>query len=136
LIGSETGGHEDDFSTADVRPRDRFDSWHAAARKYIIDHDSRPDCRLTFAAKLCYAALDEMTLASVECSPMMAVHTSRQVSQTTPDELFVCRELTGTMLFEQSRREAALKAGRRFRAAYGLLPREYRKIHGPGSMQP
>ncbi|HEV7448359.1 MAG TPA: helix-turn-helix domain-containing protein [Steroidobacteraceae bacterium] len=99
------------FSTADVRPRDRFDSWHAAARKYIIDHDSRPACRLTFAAKLCCAALDEMTLVSFECSPMIAAHTSRHVSQTTPDELFVCRELTGSMLIEQSSREVALKAG-------------------------
>jgi hypothetical protein len=25
-------------STADVRPRDRFDSWYATARKYVIDH--------------------------------------------------------------------------------------------------
>ena len=99
------------FSTAEVRPRDRFDSWLAAARKYIIDHDSRPDCRLTFAAKLCCAALDEMTLVSFECSPMEAAHTSWHVSQTTPDELLVCRELTGTMLFEQSSREAALKPG-------------------------
>jgi AraC family transcriptional activator of tynA and feaB len=64
------------FSTADVRPRDRFDSWHAAAQQYIIDHDSRPDCRLTFEAKLCSVALDEMTLVSLESSPMTVSHTS------------------------------------------------------------
>jgi AraC family transcriptional activator of tynA and feaB len=72
------------FSTADVRPRDRFDSWHAAAQQYIIDHDSRPDCRLTFEAKLCSVALDEMTLVSLESSPMTVSHTSRHVAQATP----------------------------------------------------
>ncbi|MDB6106412.1 MAG: AraC family transcriptional regulator [Gammaproteobacteria bacterium] len=99
------------FSTADVRPRDRFDSWHAAAQQYVIDHDSCPDCRLTFEAKLCSVALDEMTLVSVETSPMTVSHTSRHVAQTTPDELFVCRQLTGALLLEQGGREVALKAG-------------------------
>ena len=40
------------FSTAGVRPCERFDSWHARARQYVIDHDSRPNCLLTFEAKL------------------------------------------------------------------------------------
>jgi AraC-like DNA-binding protein len=99
------------FSTADFRPHDRFDSWHAAARKYVIDHDSRPDCRLTFAAKLCCAALDEMTLVSFDCSPMTVAHTSRHIAQVTPDELFICRQFAGTLLVEQSGREAVLGAG-------------------------
>ncbi|MDB6108025.1 MAG: AraC family transcriptional regulator [Gammaproteobacteria bacterium] len=99
------------FSTADVRPRDRFDSWHAAAQQYIIDHDSRPDCRLTFEAKLCSVALDEMTLVSLESSPMTVSHTSRHVAQATPDELFICRQLAGALLLEQDAREVALKAG-------------------------
>jgi AraC family transcriptional activator of tynA and feaB len=99
------------FTTADVRPGDRFDSWHEAARKYIIEHDSHPDCRLTFAAKLCCAALDELTLVSLDSSPLTAVHTSRHVAQTTPDELLVCRQFAGTLLIEQSSRKVALHTG-------------------------
>jgi AraC family transcriptional activator of tynA and feaB len=112
LIGLGTGRHmKTIFSTADVRPCDRFDSWHAAARQYIIDHDSHPDCRLTFAARLSCAALDEMTFVSFESSPMTVSHTSRHVAQATPDELFICRQLAGALLLEQDGREVALKTG-------------------------
>lgn len=99
------------FSTAAARPRDRFDSWYATARKYVIDHDSRPDCRLTFEAKLCSAVLDEMTLVSFESSPMTVSHTYRHIAQTTPDELFVCRPLAGALFLEQEGREVVLKPG-------------------------
>jgi hypothetical protein len=50
------------FSTAGVRPSERFDSWHASARQYVIDHDPQPDCLLTFEAKLSTASLDDITL--------------------------------------------------------------------------
>jgi len=76
----------------------------------VIDPDSRPDCRLTFAAKLCCASLDELTLVALDSSPLTAVHTSRQV-QVIPDELLVCRQFAGTLLIEQNGREVALRTG-------------------------
>ncbi len=75
------------FSTAGVRPCERFDSWHARARQYVVDHDSRPDCLLTFEAKLSTASLDDITLVSFESSPMTVSHTSRHIAGvfgTTP----------------------------------------------------
>ena len=68
------------FSPAGVRQKDRFDSWHAAARQYVVDHDARPDCRLNFEAKLCSAALDDLNLVSFECSSMTISHTSRHAA--------------------------------------------------------
>ena len=99
------------FSTVGVRQQDRFDSWHAAARKHIVDHDARPDCRLTFEAKLCSAALDGLSLVTFESSSMTVSHTSRHAAQGTGDELFVCRQLAGTLLLEQDYLEVALRSG-------------------------
>jgi AraC family transcriptional regulator, positive regulator of tynA and feaB len=99
------------FSTAEVRPHERFDSWHEAARRYVIDHDSRPECRRDFEANLCSAVLDEMTFFSLQASPMTVSHTSSHAAQADPDGLFVCRQLGGTLLVEQDSREIALHSG-------------------------
>jgi AraC-like DNA-binding protein len=99
------------FSTVGVRGQDRFDSWHAAARQYVVDHDARPDCRLNFEARLCSATLDDLNLVSVECSSMTFSHTSRHAAQGPGDELFVCRQLAGTLVFEQDRLEVTLRSG-------------------------
>jgi AraC-like DNA-binding protein len=99
------------FSTVGLRPQDRFDAWHAAARQHVVDHDSRPDCRLTFKAKLKFAAFEELNLVSFETSSMTVTHTVRHAAQATRDELFVCRQLAGALLVEQGCREAALRPG-------------------------
>src|ERR1700722_10493521 len=100
------------FSTVGVRQQDRFDSWHAAARQYVIDHDARTDCRLTFEAKLCSAALDGLNLVSFESSSMTVSHTSRHAGQAA-DELFVCRQVAGPLLLEQGYPEITLRPGDR-----------------------
>ena len=99
------------FCTDDVRTHERFDSWHAAAREYVIDHDSHPDSRLTFEAKLCAAALDEVRLVFFECSPMVVTHTSRHIGQATSDDLLVCRQFTGGLWLRQAGREVFLGPG-------------------------
>jgi AraC family transcriptional regulator, positive regulator of tynA and feaB len=99
------------FSTAGVRQKDRFDSWHAAARQYVIDHDARPESPLTFEAKLCSAAIGGLNLVSFESSSMTVSHTLRHAAQAADDELFVCRQLAGTLLLEQSYREVTLGSG-------------------------
>ena len=40
------------FSTSEVHVRDRFDYWHDVACRSIVNHDSRPECRLTFNAAI------------------------------------------------------------------------------------
>lgn len=99
------------FSTAGVRQQDRFDSWHAAARQYVIDHDARADSRLNFEAKLCSAALGGLNLVSFQSSSMTVSHTRRQAAQAPGDELFVCRQLAGTLLLEQGGPEVTLSSG-------------------------
>jgi AraC-like DNA-binding protein len=112
VIGSEAGNNmKTIFSTTGLRQQDRFDSWHAAARQYVIDHDARADCRLNFEAKLCSATLDGLNLVSFETSSMTVSHTSRHAAQATGDELFVCRQLAGTLLLEQGYLEVALRSG-------------------------
>ena len=98
------------FSTVDINPRDRFDSWHEAARRYVTDHDSRPDCRWTFEAQLSAAALDDLTLVSFQCAAMTVLHCTRHIAQSA-DELFLCRQNAGEMLLEQDGREVRLKQG-------------------------
>ena len=99
------------FSTAGVRQQDRFDYWHAAAQQYVIDHDARTDSRLNFEAKLCSAALDGLDLVSFESSSMTVSHTPRHAAQAAGDELFVCRQLAGTLLLEQGGPEVTLRSG-------------------------
>lgn len=112
LIGSEARSNMKTlFSTAGVRPQDRFDFWHAAARQYLIDHDARADCRLNFEARLGAAALGGLNLISFETSPMIFSHTSRHAAQDTGDELFVCRQLAGSLHLEQDHRQVALGSG-------------------------
>ena len=98
------------FSTADIRPSDRYDCWHDVARRYLVDHDSRPDCRLSFEATLGTAALEDLALISFEASPMTVSHLERHIAHAE-DELLVCRQLTGTLLLEQNGRRATLDAG-------------------------
>jgi AraC family transcriptional regulator, positive regulator of tynA and feaB len=112
LIGSEPRSDMKTlFSTIDVRPQDRFDFWHAAARQYLIEHDARVDCRLNFEAKLCAGELGGLNLVSFQTSSMSFSHTSRHAAQETSDELFVCRQLAGSLDLEQDQLRVALKPG-------------------------
>lgn len=98
------------FSTADIRPVDRFDSWHEMACRYVIDHDSRPDCRLSFEATLTVASLEELALVSLESSPITVAHTDRHV-MAAGDDLLVCRQIAGVLDLEQDGRRISLGAG-------------------------
>ena len=98
------------FSTADIRPAERFDGWHDAVCRYVIDYDARPDCRSSFEATLHEAFLEELALFSVEASPLTLAHTERHIS-TSGDDFLVCRQLTGVLRLEQDDRKVALGAG-------------------------
>jgi AraC family transcriptional activator of tynA and feaB len=94
------------FSTNNVHPRDRFDCWHSIACKTVVNHDSRPECRATFEAELQWGTLGGLELVLFENSPM-----DISKSRATADQLFVCRQMAGEVVLEQSSREAALEAG-------------------------
>jgi AraC-like DNA-binding protein len=94
------------FSTNNVHPRDRFDCWHSIACKTVVNHDSRPECRASFQAELQWGTLGDLELVLFENSPM-----DISKNHATADQLFVCRQMAGEVVSEQSSREVALEAG-------------------------
>jgi AraC-like DNA-binding protein len=99
------------FTTADVRPRDRFDYWLSAAREAIVDHDSAAADRAQFDASLQSESLGELDLLLFENAAMSVTHTARQAASANTDELFVCQQVQGSLGLEQGGREVVLEAG-------------------------
>jgi AraC-like DNA-binding protein len=99
------------FTTTGVHPRDRFDFWHEALCRRVIEHDSRPQSRLDFQAELEAGALADIGVFVLQSSPMVVAHTLHHIKYTTTDDLFVCRQIAGRLLVEQQGRDAVLEAG-------------------------
>jgi AraC family transcriptional regulator, positive regulator of tynA and feaB len=99
------------FSTDAVHPRDRFDYWHEVACRTITTHDCRPACRATFQAEIESAMLAEIGLVRFTNSPMAVSHGERHVSQCETDDLFLCRQIAGSLIAEQDGRQAVLTPG-------------------------
>ena len=99
------------FSTHEVHVRDRFDYWHDVACRSIVNHDSRPECRLKFNAAIQAGALADVGLIVFENSPMDISRTPSQAAHATNDEIFVCRQLAGSLALEQNGRRVFLKPG-------------------------
>jgi AraC-like DNA-binding protein len=99
------------FSTLDVHPRDRFDYWHRVACANIVDHESHPECRQTFEAELQSGVVADIGLVLFENSPMTAFHLPQHVEKANSDELFVSRQLAGSLVLEQDGREVILGPG-------------------------
>ena len=99
------------FSTKKVHPRERFDFWHSVACKNLVDHNSRTKCRLSFDAEIKTGSLGNVELVLVSHNSAMEVsHTAQHVA-AKGDDLFVCRQVTGTLFLEQDTRDIALDAG-------------------------
>src|ERR1700722_18001350 len=99
------------FSTSSVHPRDRFDYWHSLACKEIIGHDSLPENRATFQAEIKAAKFGKLDLVEFSNSPMRVSHTLAQAERTRPDTVFLCYQLSGSVLIVQDAREASLDVG-------------------------
>src|SRR3984885_6866846 len=99
------------FSTNNVHARDRFDFWHGVACKNLVDHNSLPECRLTFGAQIETGYLGNLELVLFHNSPMQVSHTERHIAHASSDHLFVCRQVAGVISVEQDTRQIALEAG-------------------------
>jgi AraC-like DNA-binding protein len=99
------------FSTEDVHPRDRFDYWHNVACRNLVVHESKPASQQGFHAKMETGRLADVGLILFENSPMDVSHSQRHVAQVRNDELFVCRQVAGTLALEQGSREVVLEPG-------------------------
>lgn len=99
------------FSTKQMHPRDKFDSWHSVACESIVDHDSRPECRSSFEAEIETGVLGNLKLVQFCNSPMRVSHTQHHVAYAASDHLIVCRQLSGMLFLEQETRALSLKPG-------------------------
>jgi AraC-like DNA-binding protein len=99
------------FLTNHVHARDRFDFWHSVACKNLVEHNSLPECRLTFEAQIETGYLGNVELVLFHNSPMQISHTARHIAHAKSDHLFVCRQIAGVIVIEQDTREIALDTG-------------------------
>lgn len=86
------------FSTNHVHARDRFDFWHGVACKNLVDHNSLPECRLTFGAHIETGYLGNLELVLFRNSPMKVSHTARHIANAKSDHVFVCRQAAGVVI--------------------------------------
>jgi AraC family transcriptional regulator, positive regulator of tynA and feaB len=98
------------FSTMDVHPRDRFDFWHEVACKSLIEHSSMPQCRQSFEAKIETGMLGNVALILFETSAMEVTRSAKNLSHADDDDLFFCRQLSGSVSLEQNGCRALLNA--------------------------
>jgi AraC family transcriptional regulator, positive regulator of tynA and feaB len=99
------------FSTSSVHPRDRFDYWHSLACKEIVGHDCLPKNRATFQAEIKAAKFGNLDLVEFSNSPMHVSHTLAHAERTRPDTMFLCYQMSGSILIVQNAREVNLDAG-------------------------
>ena len=99
------------FSTKTVHPRDRFDFWHSVACRNLVDHNSRTECLLSFDAQIETGSLGNVELVLFHNSPMEVSHTAHHAAHARADELFICRQVTGSLFLEQDTRDVVLEAG-------------------------
>jgi AraC family transcriptional regulator, positive regulator of tynA and feaB len=98
------------FSTDHLEPRDRYDCWHEVVCKYIIPHDSVPDCRQSFVARLDAAKLGDLSLVSFEAVPLTCSHETHHIG-VLADELIFVRQMSGQMTITQGDRAVTLEPG-------------------------
>jgi AraC family transcriptional activator of tynA and feaB len=99
------------FSTDQVHQRDRFDYWHEVACRDVVEHDSKPRCRGTFRAELRAGSIGRLNFASFQNSEMVVTHTTRHLSRTNADELFICRQCRESVVVEQGGQQVVLEPG-------------------------
>jgi AraC family transcriptional activator of tynA and feaB len=117
------------FSTRTVHPRERFNYWHAVACQQLVDHEARPKSRLGFDAEISTGLLGHVGLVQFQNSPMTVLHTKKHISRTTSDDLFVCRQVSGSVILEQGMRQVKLQDDQ-ITVIDPLLPYACNFLHG------
>ena len=72
---------------------------------------SQPQSRSDFQAEIESGSLADLGLVLFENSPMQVFRTGSHIADANVDELFLCRQIHGTLALEQCGREVALKPG-------------------------
>src|SRR3954465_14619535 len=100
------------FSTSTVHPRDRFDYWHSVACRQIAHHDSVAGDRAHFDASMAAGSVGNIDLLVFSNAAMTVRRDERSIARASEDQqLFFCRQLSGTLLLEQDGNKAILHEG-------------------------
>jgi AraC family transcriptional regulator, positive regulator of tynA and feaB len=99
------------FTTRDVHPRDRFDYWHSAACREIVEHASFPVSRIHFEAEIEVGSVGALDLVAFRNSPLRVERGQAHISRRSSEQLFLCRETSGLLSVEQEGRQITLHPG-------------------------
>ena len=99
------------FSTHDVHPRERFAYWHDVACKTLVNHHSKPHGQQPFHAHLEAGSLADIGLVQFETSALTVHRTQRHVALAGADDVYLCRQMAGTLAIEQLTRNVELSPG-------------------------
>ncbi|MDN3279414.1 helix-turn-helix domain-containing protein [Frankia sp. RB7] len=93
-----------------MHPRDRFDYWHSVACREIVEHESVPVSRAHFEAEIEVGSMGTLDLIAFQNSPLRVEH-GQAHTRRSPEQLFLCRETSGSMSVEQDGRQITLHPG-------------------------
>jgi len=99
------------FSTKALHPRERFDYWHSVACTTFVAHDSVPACRQSFHAELRAGMLADIGVVQFQNASMTVTRSDRHMPMGRADELFVCRQIAGTLALEMQDRSCVIEPG-------------------------
>jgi AraC-like DNA-binding protein len=89
------------FSTADLRPQDRFDAWHEVASRTILPHDAAPKDQATFQGEIEFGQIDKVRLLTWQATPMKVECNAAHIEKTASDDLMLLRFARGHCWSEQ-----------------------------------
>lgn len=99
------------FSTADLRPHERFDAWHEIATRNIVAYEAVPKNRATFEAELQFGQLDFVRILKWKAAPQVVHRNTAHIAKATNDDLMLVRVNRGRMTFEQDEQQIIPAAG-------------------------
>lgn len=99
------------FSTKDLHPRDRFEYWHDVACRELVRHNAVPEHPPAFDASMDAGSLGGLEIVQFENSPMSVERNTGHLLSSDSDELFVCCQVSGTVVLSQGGRDALLQPG-------------------------
>jgi AraC family transcriptional regulator, positive regulator of tynA and feaB len=89
-----------EFSTASVPLRQKFDAWRHVITQQFLPLRPEPVARTKFRGEVHGGALDSMPIAQVCASGQVVHRAGREISQSSPDALFVNVHVAGSSALE------------------------------------
>jgi AraC family transcriptional regulator, positive regulator of tynA and feaB len=99
------------YSTLDIHPRERLSYWLDVATKAFVRHEFHSSTGPSFTGALRGGPLAGLGVATVECDPCEVGRTALDIARDHCDDLLVCLQQAGTVVFVQDGRRAVNERG-------------------------